>query len=426
VEINIMKKHFIDIDFRFLLFLILLTQGNLFIKPLAFLLILLSTPRFPYKLNYKYFGFFYFAMLLYSLFSIISVFWNLNGLYFIVFAAGILLWTAALLAFQYVYHFVQQNGARNIETTIMAFFKINMAVCIWQLAQLILSFGGNPYRDMSSGDYVIGIFSNSSVNMIINSLFVCFFFYRKFYGWAFLAFLLCLATTFMSGLVILFAVIAYFIFISTRIKVKHRITLAILSVIVFAIFALTSPSNIRYASDILGTLTKENRPRKVTSFIQTAEYMAKSPGNFMFGSGMGNFSSRLAFIFGGEYVAWYPKSMAYLGPDFKRNHFRLWNSESTFDRTQRGTSNQPFSVYNQMLGEYGVVGFGIFLVAYLGVFVRNYPRLTYSRMLFLLLIGYFILDYWLEYYSITVVLEFLVLYDLKNAGELGPPGPSKT
>jgi hypothetical protein len=274
---------------------------------------------------------------------------------------------------------------------------------------------------------MVGIFSNSSVNMIVNGLFAFYFFWRKNYRLMSIAFVLCLMTTYMSGVVILFLVVAYFVLTSDRIKIAHRISLVILSVLLFFAFAYISPRNVGYAQYQLTKIATKEKPRKVVSFIQTWDYLTENPRNFVFGAGMGNFSSRLAFASAGGYAKWYPLKFLHRSKEFGINHYSLWNSDVIRDRTKQGTANQPFSIYNQMLGEYGLLGFGIFVVFYFGVFFRNYSRLTLGRMLLPLAVGFFFLDYWFEYFSVTIILEAMILLDLKLAKKAeAAPEISKT
>jgi hypothetical protein len=402
------------IDYPFLIFLVLLTQGNILIKPLAFFIVIFLQQKIPTKIEKNSLGVFYMIMLIYSSFSIFTLNDNIDNSYLLVFALGIIFWALGFLSYLYISDFVKHSSLKSIDATIHAFFVVNLIVCGFQLSKLILLFGGNPFLNQSSGDYVKGIFTNSSVNFIICSFYIFYFFYRKKYAWAAIAALLCLSATYMTGMLILFLVTGYFVITSRRIKLAQRVSIVISGILLLIGFSIASPGNILYAESILSTVTGEHKPRKLVSFIQTFDYVTESPGNFFFGAGMGNFSSRVAFVADGEYVKWYPREYLYRSRDFTKNHFSLWNSNLLFDRTQKGTSNQPFSVYNQMLGEYGVIGLCVLFIYYLGFFFRNYSKLSYAAVLGVLMIGFFTLDYWFEFFSLTVILELMALYDIKT------------
>lgn len=406
--------HWKGVNYPFLIFLILLTQGNILIKPLAFLVIIFVWPLVPTKIDKNSMGVFYFLMVVYASFSIFTLYGNADNSYLLVYLLGMFFWILGLLSFQYIASFVRHSSSKSIDATIHAFFTFNLIVCGLQLIRLVLLFGGNPFLNQSSGDHVPGIFTNSSVNFIICSFYIFYFYYKKRYKWAFIAALLCLSATYMTGMLILFLVTGYFVITSRKIKMIHRVGIAFVGILLLVGFSLASPGNILYAKAILNTVTGDNKPRKIQSFIQTAEYIVENPRNFIFGSGMGNFSSRVAFVADGEYVKWYPREYLYRSKEFSENHFSLWNANLLMDRTQKGTSNQPFSVYNQMLGEYGMIGFSVLMIYYMGFFFRNFSKLTYSAVLGMLMIGYFTLDYWFEFYSLTIILEMMALYDLKT------------
>ncbi len=408
------RKMWKGIHVPFLLFLLMLTQSNMMLKPLAFVFVFFITPSVPLKINRNTMGVFYFLMIGYAAFSIFTLQGNTDNSYVLVYILGMAFWVLGFIAFQYIADFVKHNSIKSIDATLLAYFIINALVCFYQLIKLVVLFEGNPFLNQSAGDDVFGIFSNSSVNFIVCSFFVFYFFYTKRYKWAMVAGLLCLTATYMTGMVILSVVTAYLIFASPRFKLSQKVAVAIMGVLFVVVFSIISPANISYAEAIIRSAFTDNKPRKLISFIQTYEYATESPRNFMFGAGMGNFSSRIAFSAAGEFVAWYPRKYLHRSAEFTKNHYTLWNADLILEVFQQGTANQPFSVYNQMLGEYGIIGLIFLFVFYLRFFFRNYSRLTYGAVLFLLMLAYFTLDYWFEYLTVTVILELMALLDLKR------------
>ncbi|HNE92763.1 MAG TPA: hypothetical protein PKZ66_01460, partial [Chitinophagaceae bacterium] len=172
-----------------------------------------------------------------------------------------------------------------------------------------------------------------------------------------------------------------------------------------------------YAVRVGSTVVEEVKPRKQVSFEQTGEAILSSTSVFFFGYGMGNFSSRLAFIAGGEYVSWYPTALVRKSVEFYNNHFQLWNYEVLDVPFSDGTANQPFSVFNQFLGEYGFIGTIILLYFYFYSLFKQSKKYSFIRLLLVLLFFYMLLDYWFEFFSVIVVFELIVAYWLKEASE---------
>ena len=68
----------------------------------------------------------------------------------------------------------------------------------------------------------------------------------------------------------------------------------------------------------------------------------------------------------------------------------------------------PNSVFNQLLGEYGVIGLGIFVVFYLLYTLKYWFKLSYGKILIPMCLMFLMTDYWFEAFSITVVFELLM------------------
>ncbi|XLS29271.1 hypothetical protein ACJD0Z_00280 [Flavobacteriaceae bacterium M23B6Z8] len=150
------------------------------------------------------------------------------------------------------------------------------------------------------------------------------------------------------------------------------------------------------------------------SFKQTFNFLTDEIDNFIFGAGGGKFSSRTAFLTSADYVAWYPEKYKYLSNNFKSNHYSLWNSQLLKTPYKDGTANQPFSFYNKIFGEYGLFGVVIFVLFYLGKLIKNYKVLTYGKIVLFLLLSYFILDYWFEYFTVIIFFELFINLDFKK------------
>jgi hypothetical protein len=156
-------------------------------------------------------------------------------------------------------------------------------------------------------------------------------------------------------------------------------------------------------------------PGKVITFRQTALFLKNHPAKVLTGDGMGNFSSKLAFrstslgIAGG-----YPVKYAFISPDFLTNHLDVYLNFFSRRTGMHSVTNSPDSVYDQLLGEYGLAGLVVFLVFYIGYFLRQRRYLSYGLPLLLFVGCVFFTDYWFEQLSIVVLLELLLLADIRE------------
>lgn len=157
-------------------------------------------------------------------------------------------------------------------------------------------------------------------------------------------------------------------------------------------------------------------PGKVLGFLQTINFFKRHPAKLIAGNGAGNFSSKLAFrisglgINGGQQT-----KFDYIHPDFMVNHLDLYLNYFSKGATFHSLTNTPFSVYDQLLAEYGLLGILAFLICYAGFFARHWRKLTYGLPILLLVIGLLSIDYWFEQLSILVFFELLLFLDIKES-----------
>ncbi|MEZ4780274.1 MAG: hypothetical protein R2816_01340 [Flavobacteriaceae bacterium] len=272
-----------------------------------------------------------------------------------------------------------------------------------------------PFIDyMGSGDYLKGIFTNSSVNMIVSSFYLVFYIYLKDRKNALIALLVMLLTTYMSGIFLFICMTLFFAFLYLSFKAKIRLIFTVL-IGVYA-FSILSPNNIVYVkNNLTKKLFSDRDPaRKIVSFEQTFNFITSSAKNFTFGAGGGKFSSRTAFMTSGDYVSWFPQERIYISEAFLNNHFTLWNSKLLSKPYKDGTANQPFSTYNKILGEYGFIGLLLLIVFYLYYPIKHYSQLTYGKLIFLAMLSYFILDYWFEYFTVIIFFELFIYLNITN------------
>lgn len=156
-------------------------------------------------------------------------------------------------------------------------------------------------------------------------------------------------------------------------------------------------------------------PGKLIAFGQTASFLSDHPARVLTGNGAGRFSSKLAFKATGFAAAGgYPEAYRYIHPDFYNNHLRVYLYYFSKQPALHSVANSPNSTYNQLAGEYGLMGLAAFVLLYLGYFARDLRRLTYGAPLLLLLTGLLAMDYWFEQLSVIVLFELLLFLNQKE------------
>ncbi|MDB5114749.1 MAG: hypothetical protein JWQ79_241 [Mucilaginibacter sp.] len=160
-------------------------------------------------------------------------------------------------------------------------------------------------------------------------------------------------------------------------------------------------------------------PGKVTGLVQTLNYLKHHPAKIITGAGIGNFSSKLAFRATGlKFTGGYPAKYVYIFPDFMVNHLDIYLNFFSKAAGLHSLTNSPFSVYDQLLAEYGIVGLALLLVFYLGFFAKQYTYLTYGIPLLLMVCAIFFIDYWFEQLSVMVMFELMLFLNIKEGRKL--------
>ena len=176
---------------------------------------------------------------------------------------------------------------------------------------------------------------------------------------------------------------------------------------------------IQLHSNELTLSTNENYhpklPGKIIAYEQTFDFFKQHPNKLIAGSGTGNFSSKLAFKTTGlNITGGYPKQFIYINEPFLKNHLDLYFSYFTKPDGFHSVANNPNSVYDQLLSEYGLLGLLAFFIFYVGFILKNFRKLTYGIPLVLFLSGIFFVDYWFEQLSIVVFFELLLFLNIKE------------
>ncbi|WP_214073064.1 hypothetical protein [Mucilaginibacter sp. dw_454] len=162
-----------------------------------------------------------------------------------------------------------------------------------------------------------------------------------------------------------------------------------------------------------------NTPGKIIGLQQTIGFLKAHPAKILAGDGVGNFSSKLAFRSTGlKFTGGYPKKYVYIDPDFLHNHLDVYLSFFSRSAASHSLTNSPFSVYDQLLSEYGLLGLCALFVFYFGFFAKNYHLLTYGIPLLLFAMFIFLIDYWFEQLSVVVFFELLLFLNIKEGKNL--------
>lgn len=159
-----------------------------------------------------------------------------------------------------------------------------------------------------------------------------------------------------------------------------------------------------------------NESGKITSFKQTFNFLKSNPKHLFLGNGPGAFSSRLAFVTSG--IADDSRILKALphfqSQEFAQNHKAIFKFLMFLDDETHSITNLPFSSYNNFLGEYGLIGFAVFIVLYLFYWLKNWKNLSFGRYLLLLFLAFLFFDYWFERLSVVIIFEILMLIDISE------------
>ena len=156
-------------------------------------------------------------------------------------------------------------------------------------------------------------------------------------------------------------------------------------------------------------------PGKALGMLQTLQFFKSHPAEIAGGAGIGNFSSKLAFKSTGlGFSGGFPARYAYIGRNFLSNHLDIYLNFFSKKRELQSLTNNPFTVYDQVPAEYGLLGVSAFIIFYLGFFARHLKKLTYGIPVLLLMLAAFFMDYWFEQLSVIVFFELLLLLNIKE------------
>ncbi|HZI69440.1 MAG TPA: hypothetical protein VFD44_07010 [Hanamia sp.] len=155
-----------------------------------------------------------------------------------------------------------------------------------------------------------------------------------------------------------------------------------------------------------GRKEEKNVPGKIISWKQTFNFLSAHPREMLTGTGIGNFSSKIAFKASGIGMAGsWPSKYKYMGKSFLHNHLDLYLNFFSKPDGFHSVVNSPASVYDQLLSEYGIAGLAAYFLFYIGFFMKRINWRSFKLSLIFLLSAFFFFDYWFEQLSIVIIFE---------------------
>ncbi|MDR3712753.1 MAG: hypothetical protein P4L51_08055 [Puia sp.] len=462
-----------ETDWTLLFFLLLVTDVKTAVKIVAVAAIFLLRPNFRFGLRWRplresRLPLFYCAAAAIAVLNWLLRIGSSTVSQDVLLLNGLFFWALCFLIIHQLKLFVEQGGLARIHRTLSFFFLLNILVSAGDLVHIMWVTGSlNPYQFqgmdqqyfIGTGDKIRGItFDFSLTNALINAFGLVYFARRRQFALA----VACMCVLLMTGsnfTNMLMVPILFVLFFFKSNKAQKILAGGCLLLMVFFLRVI-SPENKDYAAVTLEklageqsftvraqtlkerkALSEEQRlfdlraaqilqadtfrpaglerrlPGKVISFMETWRFMQTHPAKILLGDGMGHFSSKLAFRATTLDVAGsYPAKYGYIDPDFKRNHLALYLFYFTKGTEHHSILNVPHSVYNQLVGEYGLIGLLALFVLYFGYFLRHLKKLSYGIPALLILAVAFVADYWFEQLSLVILFELLLFLDIRESG----------
>lgn len=168
------------------------------------------------------------------------------------------------------------------------------------------------------------------------------------------------------------------------------------------------------AKNQLTQLYIERLQGKVLSMLETKQFLFSSTRNLLLGAGPVRFSSATA-----QKMAGFDSSRLFMNvlphyesPLYRENHKLIIETRKKSSSEYFSNANWPDSFFNQIFGEYGVMGFLLFIVFYVWFFVKRIRYWSYGFWLFLMIIPFAHLTYLFEPLCVIVFFELLMEADI--------------
>lgn len=268
------KQFLRGLDWKLLIFLVLVFNVKLAVKLVAIILIYLLRPdfKFGFRVKNSRLPLFYPAVMAIAFVNLALWTTNLRS-YLPTFMMGLGFWMVCLLTIHQLKLFIEQNDPKTIHNTLLAFFVLNAAVSFITLLTIMIETGSiNPYTYqggfqkyfISTGDFIKGIsFDTSTTNAVMNAFGALYFFTRKNFS----LFLVCVIMMVLTGsnlVNLVFTGTLLFVFIF-KTSGAERSILAVSLFIIIIFLTRISPQNNQYLTDSIARIFKEKNRTAVPS-----------------------------------------------------------------------------------------------------------------------------------------------------------------
>jgi hypothetical protein len=148
---------------------------------------------------------------------------------------------------------------------------------------------------------------------------------------------------------------------------------------------------------------------------------ATTPNKYMFGVGIGNFSSRASLFLSGQYLEnqlFVPVSPSQESRDAILPYFNVRNRGALvngFDSLS--VVSEPFSQYTTVISEYGILGGAIFCSLIIYYLLASRKRKNNLTVYVLLSTVLFVINSWLEYPSFSAIFFLLLATEIRYRKE---------
>jgi hypothetical protein len=196
-----------------------------------------------------------------------------------------------------------------------------------------------------------------------------------------------------------------------RRKVRARILMSLVAMsCTIAVFGFYQKNNLSYGARVIHLALSKAPPNRWIGLTRTfVEYPEQEPLKWPFGVGLGNYSSRAAFIVGGDYLRNHPWYIP-ITPSryFKKYMSSLYSASSiTLIGALPSSSaiNEPFVQYQTLFGEGGVIAivlvFSAMLIHYRAV-LRQRNNIAAIFLLFFIY-GCFWVNNWISFPNFAIL-----------------------
>jgi hypothetical protein len=250
-----LKKPGYAIEWKLLVFLVLLLDVKLAVKGLAIAYVYFVQPDFNFGIKARGSR----LPLFYLIITAIGVFNFLKGSnyspnYLLVVFTGVLIWIACFLVVHQLKLFVEKTEISVLHNTIFVFFIVNILFSVLNLFAIWTEIGfRNPFLYqglfqkyfINSGDFIKGIsFDTSTTNAVVNCFGIIYFIFRRNYPFV----LACMITLLLTGsnyCNIILSLILLFIFI-WRANREQKSIIAVCFMLLIVFMTEISPQNDNY------------------------------------------------------------------------------------------------------------------------------------------------------------------------------------